>query len=234
MKSTLIMYKGGGYDGCFWEWNFALWDENGEFEPLLTTGNAGCSQEHDLLELMLRSKRCGNFYAAALDDNLIGTAITSKMIKKRLKAIGWWRDSLRVIIKIEPVHLESLESFATETNEGLIKQIAGDVRDITGTEIPVKCDYCDELGPATEASNTGCSGAGGLATKFTGWICDNCRSANTCNCCGELQTREYRFVDTDGGDYCGECALLQKIITEEEYEELEKKAESNGSRTLGN
>lgn len=39
--NTLIVYQGGGYDGCFWEWNSYCIDANGEFHPLYTTGSGG-------------------------------------------------------------------------------------------------------------------------------------------------------------------------------------------------
>ena len=45
MKDTLVCYKGGGYDGCFWEWNYFLWNEDGEFENLYATGYKGIKTE---------------------------------------------------------------------------------------------------------------------------------------------------------------------------------------------
>jgi len=45
MKDTLVCYKGGGYDGCHWEWNYFLWNEDGEFEVLYATGYKGIVDE---------------------------------------------------------------------------------------------------------------------------------------------------------------------------------------------
>ena len=42
MKNTLVQYKGGGYDGCFWEWNYAFFDHNGEFHSIFASGRNGC------------------------------------------------------------------------------------------------------------------------------------------------------------------------------------------------
>lgn len=51
-KNLLVEYKGGGYDGCFWEWNYFMFDENGEFVNLYATGYKGIKNENEALELM--------------------------------------------------------------------------------------------------------------------------------------------------------------------------------------
>jgi hypothetical protein len=40
MKNKLMIYQGGGYDGCFWEWNFGYFDDEGEWQSL---GDSGCA-----------------------------------------------------------------------------------------------------------------------------------------------------------------------------------------------
>ena len=45
MKDTLVSYKGGGYDGCFWEWNYFLWNGEGKFENLFASGYKGIVTE---------------------------------------------------------------------------------------------------------------------------------------------------------------------------------------------
>ena len=41
MKDTLLVYRGGGYDGCIWEFNAALWDKHGKFHDIHSSGYAG-------------------------------------------------------------------------------------------------------------------------------------------------------------------------------------------------
>lgn len=41
-KNTLIAYKGGGYDRCFWEWNYAYIGSDWVFHSILATGRYGC------------------------------------------------------------------------------------------------------------------------------------------------------------------------------------------------
>lgn len=43
MRNLLIQYKGGGYDGCFWEWNFAYYDDNKQFHDIHSSGRYGIS-----------------------------------------------------------------------------------------------------------------------------------------------------------------------------------------------
>jgi hypothetical protein len=41
--NTLVEYKGGGYDGCWWEWNYAFFDSRGCFHDIASSGYKGCS-----------------------------------------------------------------------------------------------------------------------------------------------------------------------------------------------
>ena len=42
MKTNiLVQYQGGGYDGCFWEWNFFYIDKQGGFHDIFSSGHAG-------------------------------------------------------------------------------------------------------------------------------------------------------------------------------------------------
>lgn len=48
MKNTVVQYEGGGYDGCFYEWNYAFYDANGEFHNIAASGVNGCRTEQEL------------------------------------------------------------------------------------------------------------------------------------------------------------------------------------------
>lgn len=42
MKTNiLVQYQGGGYDGCFWEWNYFYIDKQGTFHNIQSSGYAG-------------------------------------------------------------------------------------------------------------------------------------------------------------------------------------------------
>lgn len=51
-KNLLVQYQGGGYDGCVWEWNFFLFDRDGDFHNLTSSGRKGIEIEADARELI--------------------------------------------------------------------------------------------------------------------------------------------------------------------------------------
>jgi hypothetical protein len=52
MKNVLAQYKGGGYSGCFWEWNYAFFDKKEKFHNILATGSQGCENLEDWKECL--------------------------------------------------------------------------------------------------------------------------------------------------------------------------------------
>ena len=46
--NSLVQYKGGGYDGCFWEWNYAFIDARGHFHDIYNSGYKGCGTREKL------------------------------------------------------------------------------------------------------------------------------------------------------------------------------------------
>lgn len=49
-KHSVVAYHGGGYEGCFWEWNFAYVDQDGEFHDIYSSGYAGIHDGEELLD----------------------------------------------------------------------------------------------------------------------------------------------------------------------------------------
>jgi len=56
LKNHLYQYKGGGYDGCFWEWNFFMFDKNGNFINIFSSGYAGIKNKNQAIELIKNNK----------------------------------------------------------------------------------------------------------------------------------------------------------------------------------
>lgn len=69
LKNLLVQYKGGGYDGCFWEYNHFFWDENGDFQNLVSTGYAGVKNESEALALI---KEYNSYFTAKEIDPVWG------------------------------------------------------------------------------------------------------------------------------------------------------------------
>lgn len=54
--NVLVQYQGGGYDGCFWEWNYFYIDKQGTFHNIQASGYRGIDSLPDALELIEQDK----------------------------------------------------------------------------------------------------------------------------------------------------------------------------------
>lgn len=52
-ENILVQYRGGGYDGCFWEWNYFYIDKDGNFHDIQSSGRAGIRNKAELYVLDL-------------------------------------------------------------------------------------------------------------------------------------------------------------------------------------
>ena len=72
MDNVLIQYKGGGYDGCFWEWNYACIID-GKFYDINSTGRNGC-ETRERLDDFIANAHIGpyssDYYGYAIPDGL--------------------------------------------------------------------------------------------------------------------------------------------------------------------
>ncbi len=57
MKNALLYYQGGGYSGCFWEWNCCGWDESGKWFDIFSSGSGGLETEEEALSLIRDRKQ---------------------------------------------------------------------------------------------------------------------------------------------------------------------------------
>lgn len=67
MKNTFIQYQGGGYSGCFWEWNMGFFDSNENYHSIFHSGTAGCDTK-DKIEHFIKRKDEGRDYFLYLMD----------------------------------------------------------------------------------------------------------------------------------------------------------------------
>lgn len=86
LRNVLVMYEGGGYEGCWNEKNYAYFDQHGQFHSIAASGYKGCPtlekfqergvlnhQETDLYRLNKRSE-IERFGREAPISHLIGCA----------------------------------------------------------------------------------------------------------------------------------------------------------------
>tara|TARA_Y100000310_G_C20625590_1_gene785694 strand:- start:182 stop:937 length:756 start_codon:yes stop_codon:yes gene_type:complete len=84
--STLICYEGGGYDGCIWEWNFAVIDKNGDFQDIYSSGCSGCETLLKLEAFM--EEKSNRYYTYNLDnqdysfENVLIAGLTAGLVEK--------------------------------------------------------------------------------------------------------------------------------------------------------
>lgn len=50
LKNVIVSYRGGGYDGCFWEPNIGYFDFQGNYHPCIATGCGGLYTKEEVEE----------------------------------------------------------------------------------------------------------------------------------------------------------------------------------------
>jgi hypothetical protein len=168
-KNHLYQYKGGGYSGCFWEWNFFLIDDNDNFIDLKSSGIDGCSNR----------QQATNYFDTHKIDNT-----------------SYCKDYYVFDLKSN----DSLFEFATETNKGLIAEIACKVNNHYYNTDPVNfshrilyfiCDNCNNR-VYPENINDDCI-FDSTEYRWEHIYCENCgyMTCDNCNCFSGYDT--YNF-----------------------------------------
>jgi len=69
-EHTLVQYHGGGYSGCYWEWNFAFIDHEGKFYDVFSSGRDGCDTAEKLEKLLTDEQDHVYFYDTQSESDL--------------------------------------------------------------------------------------------------------------------------------------------------------------------
>jgi hypothetical protein len=185
-KNTLIVYEGGGYDGCFWEPNALLFDKNGKFVSIHHSGYKGIKTESLALQLAATKENPLSHYGNKKDTEIV-----------------------------DLTNDEQVEEWQRNNNEGFVVGICEEIKQMLGNnEIELdaepwfECDVCNNR--VENGVSDGPEGAGGIAIVNTEKICHDCHSINTCSTCGQfrINTEEYQIrvaQDLNGMDYCCWC-----------------------------
>ena len=178
MKNLLIQYEGGGYSGCFWEWNFAYYDGEGVFHNIFASGRDGC-KDHEAMQKRIKD----------IDEDM-----------KR------YHRSNPDYYFYDTTDKTSLLEFARETNEGLVIGVAKWFSENTDITILAPCSICGDEQDASEYISEGETGCGGIATKMTMMVCEDCHSEHTCAYCGEFfdEVNSETFPKCEDG-FCMYC-----------------------------
>lgn len=70
-KNILVCYEGGGYSGCFWEWNYFYIDKQGEFHDIFSSGRDGIDNKQDAERLIERDETHTYIYDIGNEQDII-------------------------------------------------------------------------------------------------------------------------------------------------------------------
>ncbi len=167
----LVEYKGGGYDGCFWEWNYSLLeikDNSAKYTPIYASGSMGAKDIESF----------GRRYGQILD--------------------GYNPTQNVYFYDIESA--ESMGEFYAESApqnvRGAIRWLD---ENIEWGEFYPDCPICENsisFG-ADDMVLGDFQGDGGIGVNAHSWHCLECDSLYRCSCCNEFDlTAEYRSEST--------------------------------------
>lgn len=178
-RNLLVQYKGGGYDGCYWEWNFFLFDGRGRFHNLMSTGHRGI-QTAEQAKALLDCKPSKIFpYTYTLREELYRYNLKSK---------------------------SSLKEFRVETSNKLVDKIGTLVNTLYKKEvISFKCFDCSNL-VFLNSTNSGYPRMFHADSdyKCEEAYCEDCYFSHSCGYCGTFNSVEENNVDDEG--HCSYCS----------------------------
>ena len=147
--NSLISYRGGGYDGCIYEWNYAYIDKDGEFHDIYSSGKMGCKTREDLEELNAKE-------IEAWDR---GKGDISRF---DVYDLGSDTELERLVDELPISHLLCIARWFVQEN----------------IDIPLTlcCDRCKQAVAASTCRGIGAHGIGGIRAEFSELICAQCYS----------------------------------------------------------
>lgn len=77
-RNILVQYQGGGYEGCFWEWNFFYISKSGEFFNIFSSGRAGIESLGDAEKTMKEDEPY--IYNMGLEEEIKSFATESNVV----------------------------------------------------------------------------------------------------------------------------------------------------------
>lgn len=166
-KHKVFIYSGGGFSGCFWEWNICFWDKDGKFHNAHSTGHDGIKDEKDALEtvkLLKKNQKTGDKdYNHPLSSRINNeTMLLDYTKKKDCEEIAEWCASL----------VQGIVKFIEETlNED--------------HEIYIKCHVCGKTGQDLDDFTLDDERHQGITGWHESFQCNNCRSEFSCTYCNE-------------------------------------------------
>lgn len=172
-KNLLVQYKGGGYDGCFWEWNFFYFDSKGKFHNLTSTGRMGIKTRYQAIDII--NQKPDRFGFKSPDFYYYKT--------NRKKSVEEFQNEVN-----ERLVAECVDRINRIENKNIMYW---------------ECDSCARKCHNSDAFHTGYKGDGGIGVIMLGKLCPDCYITGVCDHCHEYDDGEKIFVKTEHSeDYC--------------------------------
>jgi hypothetical protein len=197
VKSKVVLYKGGGYDGCIWEVNWFMFDSQGQWHNLYHSGYSGIKddQEHKARELYKEWE----------------TEVPSE-------EYDFTYDGVIQVIDLEDDHsiLSFSKEYETVVTLAILKTVNNKlVEQGENAKMFFKCDHCEKhIYPLSEVEDghvEGLSGDGGVGFRGDELYCDECHTSLSCGYCGEF--------DSDTHKQFGYCSYHFQVALERWLEE---------------
>ncbi len=211
---TLVVYRGGGYDGCFWEFNTFLVTADDEITNIHSSGRQGV-WSHGFSWQGRRKPEFDfdNLLKAVEDPDMAANLETQEGRREINGFIGCY--ALAVARKFEELDL--------------------------GFSVELKCCECGEYFDCTEEfllDHGYDRGDGGVGIVNDHLVCSSCYYSTVCTGCGE-RYEEGEELSTANGSYCAWCVKQARKKFSEEEEELYEQLDTDilqitiDSRRLG-
>ena len=192
----LVEYQGGGYSGCYWEWNYCLIGPDYFFQNIQATGSNGIKSLEALSRYM---KEKSKFYTYPVNQKGLAEFIKESNAENVLNAIGFINAEIEFgVIEGNKIYIEC----------PVCKNDFSEFNDLMGDGLVLHpADY---------------QGDGGIGIQYNSYICAECLSNQTCNVCcewtGDEDSEDWQPYDSNDaiesnyGPVCVYC-----------YESLKKK-----------
>lgn len=154
MNNILIQYKGGGYDGCFWEWNYCLIDKKGNFHNIESSGSHGISEKEMLINRITTSKVGSEFFIYNFSNVADLKAFAGESNPQHVLGVAKW-----------------IEENEPDISKNYIPLICGECENDADS---------DEIG----LNPNDYQGDGGIGIQYNSLLCHSCESIYTCSYCG--------------------------------------------------
>lgn len=170
-RHKILIYSGGNYSGCHWEWNWCLWDKNGNWHEGFASGCDGIKDEKLAIEVARAVKKIG-----ANDTNVLEYS--------RLKSAFSQINSETALLDYAKVRdCKEITEWCATLVAGIVKYITEVLHE--ENKILIKCRICGREDNDVYEFELDDEHHQGLASWHESFTCNDCKSEFRCLHCGE-------------------------------------------------